>query len=98
MIEFQIDKLHIEVSPYNIKIVDSYKVDNKKYMKECIKKILYIAPIYQTKRSVGSLVREWRAHNVLYKRKWFVSHTKDCDLEAKENILKKIIYFILGIF
>lgn len=98
MIDFEVKGLKIEVSPNNIKIYNSYKIKKKKEMKECITEILYKAPLYNTKRSINSLVREWRTHNIFYNRGWFLSHTKDCDLESNEKLYRRFFYYIIGRF
>ena len=98
MIEFIVNDLKVRVTPFNITIIDSYKIKDKKVMKEMIKEILYKAPIYQKRRSIKSLVREWRTHNIMYNKGWFISHTKDCDLETYEALYRRIVYFIIGRF
>lgn len=98
MVEFDVEKLHVQVTPKNIKIIDSWKVTKKKDMKRIIKDIIYKAPIYNNCRSIRSLVREWRSHNIFYKMGWFVSHTKDCDLQSDEALYRRIVYFIVGRF
>lgn len=98
MIDFEVNKLKIEVTADNIKIIDSWKITKKKEMREMIEEILYKAPIYTTKRSVSSLVREWRSHNIMYNIGWFTRHTKDCDLESNEALYRRVIYFIMGRF
>ena len=98
MIEFIVNNLKIKVTPFNITIIDSYKIKDKKVMKKMIEEILYKAPIYKQTRSVKSLVREWRTHNIMYNKGWFVIHTKDCDLESYEALYRRIIYFIVGRF
>lgn len=97
MLEFEVGKLTIQATPDNIKIIDSYKITNKKEMKKIVNEIIEKAPIFKSKRSTRSMVREWRSHNRCYNRGWFTRHTKDCDLESKETIFMRIIYFIGGI-
>ena len=98
MIEFEVKGLLIKSFPDNIKIIDSYKLKNKKEIKEAVIEILEKAPMYLSNRTVNSLVREWRAHNILYNWGLFISHTKDCDLEAKESLFRRFFYFFLGRF
>ena len=98
MVEFKIKKLIIQVTPKNIKIKNSYLIQNKKEMKEIILEILEKASLYNKKRSINSLVREWRCHNRIYKLGLFVSHTKDCDLESNEALYRRIFYFFFGRF
>lgn len=98
MIDFEVKGLQVQVSPFNIKIYDSWKIKKKKEMKECIIEILYKAPIYNTRRSVNSMVREWRTHNIFYNHGWLLSHTKDCDLESNEKLYRRFFYNIFGRF
>ena len=98
MIEFEVKGLNVQVSPENIKIVDSYKIKTKKEMKSFLEEVFKKAPIYKTKRTMGSLLREWKCHNRFHKRGIFVSHTKDCDLESKEALHRRFFYFFLGRF
>ena len=96
MIQFVVHDLIVQVSSNNIKIIDSYKLNNKKEMKAVIEKILSKVPIYIRTRSVDALVREWRSHNILYKLGLFRTHTADCDLETNEKTHRRFIYFFLG--
>lgn len=98
MIEFEVKGVTVQAYPHNIKIIDSYKINKKKEMKEILKEIIEKAPIYNRKRSFNALVREWRCHNRLYNIGWFVSHTKDCDFETNEALYRRFIYFFLGRF
>lgn len=98
MVEFKVKGLDVKVFPDNIKIIDSYKIQKRKDIKEAIIEILDKSTLYYTKRSIGSLVREWRCHNRFYNMGLFVSHTKDCDLEAKEALYRRFVYFFLGRF
>ena len=52
---------------------------------------------YQSKRSLKSWIKEWKAHNRLYKLGLFRSHTVDCDLEENEKLHRLIAYQVLGI-
>lgn len=49
-------------------------------------------------RSVKSYVKEWHAHNVLYKHHLFVSHTKDTDLNGDEPLYRLVCYSIIWLF
>lgn len=81
---------------FNTHIEDSYKVKDIEeivglIIHERYKKFLPIT------REFESYVREWKAHNRLYKLGLFRSHTKDCDLEEPIKWYHEIIYFILGV-
>ena len=47
------------------------------------------------RRTIKSMVREWRAHNLLYNLHLFRSHTQDVDLD-KEPWYRQVVYFILS--
>lgn len=98
MVEFETYGVKAQVYPENIRIIDSYRIKDKKLMKKIILDILDKAPIYKTKRSIRSLIREWRSHNIFYNKGWFIKHTKDCDLEANESLYRRFVYFFLGRF
>lgn len=98
MLEFETGGVTVQATPNSIKIIDAYKIHKRKEITEVMRKILQIASIYKTKRSVNSLVNEWRCHNRCYNIGLFTSHTKDCDLESKQHLFMKIIYFIFGMF
>lgn len=96
--QFTVRNLVVRVSSNNIKIIDSYKLNNKKEMKSVIEEVLNKTPLYHQTRSVKALVREWRSHNILYKLGLFKTHTKDCDLESNEKLHRRFVYFFLGRF
>lgn len=98
MIEFEVKKLRVQVFPRNIKIIDSYTIKSKKEMKEILLEILEKAPLYYKKRSINSLVREWKCHNRMYNLGLFPSHTKDCDFESDEALYRRLFYFFFGRF
>lgn len=98
MIEFEVKKLKVQVFPKNIKIINSYTIKSKKEMKEILLEVLEKAPLCYKKRSINSLIREWRCHNRLYKLGLFTSYTKDCDFESNEALYRRFFYFFLGRF
>ena len=63
----------------NTHIEDSYKATDLNLEVGYIIRERYIRHLLTT-RSFDSYVREWKAHNRLYKLGLFKSHTKDCDL------------------
>lgn len=98
MTKLYYNDLIIKISRQNIKIVDSYKIKNKSDMKKILQYIFDIDTIYNKKRNMNSLIREWRTHNILYKYGLFVNHTKDCDLESNERLYRRFFYNIFGRF
>jgi len=79
----------------NITIKDSYKYADLETQVATIK-IFLTSYEWFNARSLKSYVREWRAHNRLYKLGLFKSHTKDVDLNVNESIFRRILYFFLG--
>lgn len=83
-----------------ITIVDSNKVpdnDIPRFISMLSKKISQTPKLKDVyKRSEESWIKEWRAHNRLYRMSMFVKHTKDVDLEENENIIRLLAYQILG--
>ena len=92
----QIGSVTIQYDNEDVRIVNSYKVENSKDMIRILK-LFKLRTGYQSKRSLKSWIKEWKAHNRLYKLGLFKSHTKDCDLEENEKIHRLIAYQILGI-
>ena len=90
--------MEAKVSNNCITIINSYTMNNKERMKEylgCLKVMYPKCEVF--KRSDKSLIREWRAHNLLYKLGLYRSHTKDVDLEYPIERKYEIIWNILGI-
>ena len=79
----------------NVRIVDSYKIEDKKDMQRILEKFKNITE-YRSKRTMQSWIREWRTHNRLYKLGLFKEHTRDCDIEGNEKLHRLLIYQILG--
>ena len=87
-------KLQVKISKKNknIKIVDSYKMTNKKDMIY----FLNTLTLDLIDRSAKSCLNEWIAHNRLYKLGLFKEHTRDCDLSANESLFRRICYWVLS--
>lgn len=79
-------------------IYDSYLVREDKIKITFLKKLTQNYPFILKDRSIKSMLREWKSHNVLYKWKVRPINTKDTDLEYKQCLFCKIGYFILAWF
>lgn len=96
MNEIEIAGVKIQYDKRNVRIIKSYEVKKEWDM-------LYILITFQeqtnfqSKRSLGSWIKEWKTHNRLYRLGLFRSHTRDCDLEENEKLHRLIAYQILGI-
>jgi len=58
-------KYNLNSAAGNCIIFDSWQIKDRKVMEEFCRLHLMDSPF--DKRSIGSYVREWRAHNLLYK-------------------------------
>ena len=74
-----------------VKIVNSYKITKKADMNAIVKLIRAEASKlgFRYRRSNGSWVTEWRAHNYMYDKGVERSRTGSVDLNEKESRLKR---------
>ena len=84
----------------NIHIDNSYKITSTKEMKSMLILIKGAAEnrgiIY--KRSMRSWIKEWQAHNILYKLGIKPSSSKDVDMDEDETKGRLFVYNILSLF
>ena len=93
--EIQIEGVKIKYNRKGLIIEDSYKIQKSERMYAILSWFI-IKTGYQSKRTIFSWIKEWKAHNRLYKLGIFKENTKDCDLEENEKLYRLIIYEILG--
>ena len=88
--------MRITYTKKKTKIYNSYKMKNVPTEVKVIisNRIVRDLP---TNRTIGSYIRETKAHNRMYKLGLFKKHTKNCDLEEDIKKWKEIVYFIIGI-
>ena len=81
-----IDERDYKKNP-NVKILDSYKIDDPMQMLEIIEFLDQYEKDNPTEweRSIISMIREWAFHNLLYSLQIKTSHTKDVDLDNIEE-------------
>lgn len=96
MKKVEIMGVKIEYDSRNIRIKNSYQVVHKKDM-ITILKLFKLRTGYHSRRSLKSWIKEWKAHNRLYRLGLFKIHTVDCDLEENEKLHRLIAYQLLGI-
>lgn len=86
-------------SESNIKIISSYKIDNKDLRNDILTVILEytnLYPIEEWDRSIESMRLEWFIHNLLYDFNYEIERTKDVDFTSDEedrynnHILRKL--------
>lgn len=80
----------------NVRILNPRDAKHNLYMKTVLQEFKKRTN-YKSRRSVKSWIKEWKAHNRLYKWGLFKEHTIDCDLEEHEKWHRLIAYQILGI-
>ena len=81
----------------NYHYTDSYKITSISTIESEINRLLTERLLSPT-RTTKSYVKEWHAHNVLYKLGLFRSHTKDVDLNDDETFLKLFMYSLIWNF
>lgn len=95
MNEITIRGVEIQYDKNNVRIIDSHKVKEKN-MRNILEWFL-IKTCYKSRRSLDSWLKEWKAHNRLYKLGLYRSHTIDCDLNENEQWWRLLVYSIIGI-
>lgn len=93
----------INIDHLNIHITNSYQVKSGKEMEQIIDMIMNKSYYQQLTaagftRSKGSLLREWKAHNLLYNWGYEKERTGSVDLNQNESRCHRIGYFILSLF
>lgn len=89
--------LTVEYSSTNVHIVNSYKVAPAD-IAGWVDRIRKVGQEngYTYPRTDKSWIREWKAHNVLYKFGIYPDRTKDVDLNNNEPPLRKLAYLLLS--
>ena len=69
-------------------------------MKYILQLVEYASKNYNIKyeRTIGSWMREWKAHNILYALRIRRSSSQHTDLDEDESLGRRIAYFILSLF
>ena len=96
MKEITINGVKIKYDRKGVSIINSCKVTNTEDM-IIILRLFQLKTYYKSRRTLKSWVKEWKAHNRLYKLGLFRKHTKDCDLEENEKWWRLLAYQFLGI-
>lgn len=92
--------LDYKVSANCIKLIDSYTIHKRSEMAIILNwiKDKYPDNAVFKQRTINSLIREWRSHNLLYSLHIERDRTKDVDLNIGQKWYYKVCYFILSIF
>lgn len=98
VIEYKGKVFIVHVTRDNITIIDSYRIKKYKDMKMFLCKVKTAIPkSYAIKgRSVSSMIREWRAHNLLYSLGILKDRTGSVDLNTGQSWYIKALYFIIS--
>lgn len=92
------NKMRYEIYPDNLKIINSFLIEDEIEMKKILIDIFESYPQYKSNRSIQSFINEWKTHNFFYNLHILTSRTKDCDFEVKQYWYLKIFYSIFGGF
>lgn len=100
VVEYKGSIFKVHSSKENTTIIDSYKIKKYKDMKEFLHRVRIAVPRdYSIKRrSISSLIREWRTHNLLYSLGFFKKRTGSVDLNLRQPFHIKALYFIISPF
>lgn len=95
MPQIKINGIKIEYTVGNVRILNPHNINTKEKIREILT-VFKVKTGYTSTRTMNSWIREWRAHNRLYKWGLFLSHTNDCDLEENEKLHRRIAYLFIG--
>lgn len=92
----QLPQTSYQISDTNLHIFNSYRTP-KRYMRTILVDIRGYRPNSGVwSRSLGSLVAEWKAHNVCYKLGILRSCTGDVDLDTGEPCWRLLAYRVVA--
>jgi len=92
------EDFYVNVTESNVHIHDSYKIKGNRRKLEIISAITAACPTAFKTRTIKSVLREWRAHNILYRMHIKRKSTMHTDIEAKQKLKYKIGYLLISIF
>lgn len=89
-----------EASKDNTTIFGSYRIKSPDDMEAILTQIGLECPVEWAinKRTIFSMIQEWRVHNLLYSLGIFKSRTGDVDLNTDQPWYIKVLYFIISPF
>ena len=94
----------VTITSNNINIKNSYKVTSRERMKVILNIIKEYVEDYGEgienpfdHSSIKSMIREWVAHNNLYKLGYKKQQTKDVDLDHPQKWYIPVIYWVLSL-
>lgn len=94
-IEYGNKEFYVNFQPGNVKLIDSYKINDEEEML-MILSIISIYPQYKLTRKRKDLLNEWKCHNLAYKLHFMRNNTRDTDLSENEGKIRLILYKLIG--
>jgi len=91
--------LEVVIENSNIHIQNSYIITDEKEMFKMLLKIRNDAIFYRNikyTRTMKSWIREWKAHNLLYRFGYEKKRTGSVDLDENESTFRLLGYFVLS--
>lgn len=90
----------VQLSYGNTHISNSYQVRRKEDMRQFLKTLREQCDpdMAVAVRSVESMVREWRSHNIFYYFHVFRSRTKDVDMERRQPWWRELFCRVVSFF
>lgn len=100
IIRYKNKSIRVIASEDNTCIVNSYRIEDKNTMKDVLSKIKKSlqddSSLAIHKRSMKSMIREWRVHNLLYSLNIQRDRTESVDLDINQPWYIKVAYFLLS--
>lgn len=79
-----------------VNILNSYEVNDDLVKLHFLRYLnIQFATINFKKRDPYSLLKEWKAHNILYNKKLFRKRTVDTNLDPNESWIRRVFYTIV---
>lgn len=100
LVWYKENKVYADLSTTNTRIQDSYRISSKSDMKAILEELRERScstDMAINLLSINEMVREWRAHNLLYDLHLFRSHTKDVDLNIGNPWCLKVLYAVVSL-
>lgn len=86
---------YVVVPNRGVNIISGYETKNDRHKKQFI---IFAEAKYESvfgKRTMKSLIREWKAHNICYRKGWYKDRAKDTFLDANEKWYRRVFYWFV---
>ena len=91
----QYKDIHYTLSDVNCCIFNSYLITDESEMRDFCEHAL---PAHFLQRPIESYIREWKAHNWLYRHNIAAERTRDTDLNINEYWYRRLGYWFINLF